>query len=61
MTRHITDHPRQPTPDRIKHYLALVRETAPHATTQNLQTRKGPTTAARRMQEFLRIERGWTA
>jgi hypothetical protein len=58
MTRHITDHPRQGTADRLRKYLALDRQDTPHPTTRSLRTRGPAPDKGRRLREFLRIVRG---
>ena len=61
MRPHITDHPRQDTPDRAAHYLAIARAAAPSRATLALQRRAAPEADSRRTAHFLRIARGRTA
>lgn len=61
MSRHITDHrPAADAPDgRLKHFMAVEkREAGPHPASLDLIKRGRMDENARRMREFLRIERG---
>lgn len=64
MTKHLADR-RTPSSDgRLRHFLAVERqmgEDGSHPSSRQLAQRKAIKNDGRRMQEFLRIERGRTA
>ncbi|MBC7153239.1 MAG: hypothetical protein H5U19_01175 [Rhodobacteraceae bacterium] len=64
MTRHVadTDHT-TPGSARLRQYVAIERQSAPAHPASKMLWRRPVTrpVAGRRMQEFLRIARGWTA
>lgn len=65
MTRHIADRRSPPEPSRVKQFMELARRDGSegsHPATQALLRRpRSGSQTARRMKEFLRIERGYQA
>ncbi len=58
MTRHIIDRNRDDIANRLRRYLALERQMAPRSAAQGPRRTTSMQDAGRRLQEFLRIERG---
>ena len=55
MARHLADHRKPSSGERVKHFLRLAR------TPRETWHKPRPAAGATRLQQFLRIERGWTA